>query len=81
MIKPLRKLFQPRPTLPLSAVPPGERVYAIGDIQYVSLVARIPSVLVVNAKSGIDSLEALLKKAKAEYDAAEAAKESKRRAA
>jgi serine/threonine protein phosphatase 1 len=32
MIKPLRKLFQPRPALPLSAVPPGERVYAIGDI-------------------------------------------------
>jgi tripartite-type tricarboxylate transporter receptor subunit TctC len=40
--------------------------YAMGDIQFVSLVARIPSVLVVNAKSGIDSLDALLKKAKSE---------------
>ena len=40
--------------------------YALGDIQYLTLVAKIPSVLVVNSKSGIDSLEALVKKAKAE---------------
>lgn len=40
--------------------------YAIDDIQYLTLVAKIPSVLVVNSKSGIDSLEALVAKAKAE---------------
>lgn len=40
--------------------------YALGDLQYLTLVAKIPSVLVVNSKSGIDSLEALVKKAKAE---------------
>ena len=38
--------------------------YTLDDIQYLTLVARIPSVLVVNSKSGIDSLEALVKKAK-----------------
>ncbi|MDM0047115.1 tripartite tricarboxylate transporter substrate binding protein [Variovorax dokdonensis] len=40
--------------------------YALGDLQYLTLVAKIPSVVVVNKKSGIDSLEALVKKAKAE---------------
>ncbi len=40
--------------------------YTLGDLQYLTLVAKIPSVLVVNNKSGIDSLEALVKKAKAE---------------
>ena len=40
--------------------------YTLGDLQYLTLVAKIPSVLVVNKKSGIDSLEALVKKAKAE---------------
>jgi tripartite-type tricarboxylate transporter receptor subunit TctC len=40
--------------------------YTPGDLQYLTLVAKIPSVLVVNSKSGIDSLEALVKKAKAE---------------
>ena len=40
--------------------------YALTDIQYLTLVAKIPSVLVVNSKSGIDTLEALVKKAKAE---------------
>src|SRR3954470_20559785 len=40
--------------------------YALEDIQYLTLVAKIPSVLVVNSKSGIDSLEALVAKAKAE---------------
>jgi tripartite-type tricarboxylate transporter receptor subunit TctC len=40
--------------------------YALGDLQYLTLVAKIPSVLVVNSKSGIDSLDALVKKAKAE---------------
>ncbi|HSW19612.1 MAG TPA: tripartite tricarboxylate transporter substrate binding protein [Ramlibacter sp.] len=40
--------------------------YTLDDMQYLTLVAKIPSVLVVNSKSGIDSLEALVKKAKAE---------------
>ena len=40
--------------------------YTQDDIQYVTLVGKIPSVLVVNAKSGIDSLETLLKQAKAD---------------
>lgn len=39
--------------------------YALDDIQYLTLVAKIPSVLVVNTKSGIGSLDELLKKAKA----------------
>ena len=37
--------------------------YTLGDLQYLTLVAKIPSVLVVNSKSGIDSLEDLVKKA------------------
>lgn len=37
--------------------------YTLGDLQYLTVVARIPSVLVVNGKSGIDSLEDLVKKA------------------
>jgi tripartite-type tricarboxylate transporter receptor subunit TctC len=40
--------------------------YTLGDLQYLTLVAKIPSVIVVNRKSGIDSLDALVKKAKAE---------------
>jgi len=40
--------------------------YTLDDIQYLTLVAKIPSVLVVSTKSGIDSLEALVKKAKSE---------------
>jgi tripartite-type tricarboxylate transporter receptor subunit TctC len=40
--------------------------YSLDDIQYLTLVAKIPSVLVVNSKSGIDSLDALVKKAKSE---------------
>jgi tripartite-type tricarboxylate transporter receptor subunit TctC len=40
--------------------------YGLDDIQYLTLVAKIPSVLVVNSKSDIDSVEALVKKAKAE---------------
>jgi len=40
--------------------------YAPDDIQYLTLVARIPSVLVVNAKSGINTLEDLVAKAKAQ---------------
>lgn len=38
--------------------------YALDDLQFLTLVAKIPSVLVVNSKSGIDSVDALLKKAK-----------------
>ncbi|MBO9512717.1 MAG: tripartite tricarboxylate transporter substrate binding protein [Variovorax sp.] len=52
---------------PLAGMPNLMKVpYAMGDLQYLTLVAKIPSVLVVNKKSGIDSLEALVKKAKAE---------------
>ncbi len=40
--------------------------YTVDDLQYLTLVARIPSVLVVNSKSGVASLDALVKKAKAE---------------
>ncbi|HYP83136.1 tripartite tricarboxylate transporter substrate binding protein [Variovorax sp.] len=40
--------------------------YTLDDMQYLTLVAKIPSVVVVNSKSGIDSLEALVRKAKAE---------------
>jgi tripartite-type tricarboxylate transporter receptor subunit TctC len=42
--------------------------YTIDDIQYITLVARIPSVLVVSGKSGIVSLEQFVQKAKAEPD-------------
>src|SRR4051812_13501464 len=52
---------------PLAGMPNlMKTTYALDDIQYLTLVAKIPSVLVVNAKSGIDSLDALVKKAKAE---------------
>lgn len=40
--------------------------YALRDIQFLTLAARIPAVLVTNAKSGIDSLEGLVKRARAE---------------
>lgn len=40
--------------------------YGLDDIQYLTVVAKIPSVLVVNSNSGLDSLEALTRKAKAE---------------
>jgi tripartite-type tricarboxylate transporter receptor subunit TctC len=40
--------------------------YGLDNIQFLTLVAKIPSVLVVNTNSGIDSLDALLKKAKQE---------------
>jgi tripartite-type tricarboxylate transporter receptor subunit TctC len=40
--------------------------YSLDDVQFLTLVAKIPSVLVVNSKSGIDSLEALVAKAKSE---------------
>ena len=32
MIATLRKLFRPQPAMPLPSVPPGQRVYAVGDI-------------------------------------------------
>jgi serine/threonine protein phosphatase 1 len=32
MIEALRKLFRPQPAKPLPSVPPGERIYAVGDI-------------------------------------------------
>ena len=40
--------------------------YGPDDVQYLTLVAKIPSVLVVNAKSGLNTLEDLVKKAKSQ---------------
>lgn len=42
--------------------------YGADDLQYLTLVAKIPSVLVVSTRSGIQSLEQLIQKAKAEPD-------------
>lgn len=42
--------------------------YKLDDIKYLTLAARIPSVLVVSTESGIGSLEQLLQKAKADPD-------------
>jgi len=52
---------------PLAGMPNLTRTsYTADDIDYLTLVARIPSVLVVNAGAGIDSVEALVKTAKAD---------------
>jgi len=52
---------------PLAGMPNlMKTAYALDDIQFLTLVAKIPSVLVVNTKSGIDSLDTLVKKAKAD---------------
>jgi tripartite-type tricarboxylate transporter receptor subunit TctC len=52
---------------PLAGMPNlVKTAYAQDDIQYLTLVAKIPSVLVVSAKSGIGSIEDLLKAAKAQ---------------
>ena len=39
--------------------------YTLDDVQYLTVVARIPSVIVVNSKSGMHTLDDLIKKAKA----------------
>jgi len=52
---------------PLAGMPNLMKVpYDLDDINYVSLVGRIPAVIVVNKDSGIADLAALVKKAKAE---------------
>ncbi len=52
---------------PLAGMPNLTKTsYTADDIDYLTLVAKIPSVLVVNAASGIDSVEALVKMAKAD---------------
>ena len=52
---------------PLAGMPNLTKVpYAPGDVQYLTLVARIPAVIVVGKDTGIDSLPDLVKKAKAE---------------
>ncbi len=52
---------------PLAGMPNLTKVpYTQDDIQYISLVARIPSVIVVGKNSGIMSLGELLKRAKSE---------------
>ncbi len=48
MANTLRKLFRPKPAVPLPAIPPGERVYAVGDIHgrrdlFDALIAAIES--------------------------------------
>jgi tripartite-type tricarboxylate transporter receptor subunit TctC len=52
---------------PLAGMPNLMKVpYSLNDVQYLTLVARIPAVIVVRADSGIASLGDLVKKAKAE---------------
>ena len=52
---------------PLAGMPNLTKVpYAPGDVQYLTLVARIPAVIVVGKDTGIESLPDLVKKAKAE---------------
>ncbi|NRF71977.1 tripartite tricarboxylate transporter substrate binding protein [Aquincola sp. S2] len=51
---------------PLAGMPNLMKVpYALADVQYLTLVARIPAVIVVRADAGIASLPDLVKKAKA----------------
>lgn len=50
---------------PLAGMPNLSKTpYTLDDIDFLAPVAKIPSVIVVNSKSGIDSLEALLAKAR-----------------
>ena len=52
---------------PLAGMPNLMKVpYAPNDVQYLTLVARIPSVIVVRSDAGFANLAALVKKAKAE---------------
>ncbi|MFD0668147.1 Bug family tripartite tricarboxylate transporter substrate binding protein [Ramlibacter sp. MAHUQ-53] len=52
---------------PLAGMPNLTRTaYSLDDIQFLTLVAKIPSVLVVNTKGGIDSVDALVKMARSE---------------
>ena len=51
---------------PLAGMPNLMKLpYALNDVQYVTLVARIPAVIVAGKASGINSLPELLKQAKA----------------
>ncbi|QMV71771.1 tripartite tricarboxylate transporter substrate binding protein [Comamonas piscis] len=51
---------------PLAGMPNLTKVpYSLDDLEFLTLAARIPSVIVVNRKSGITSLEQLIAKAKA----------------
>jgi len=54
---------------PLAGMPNLMKVpYTLEDLQFLTLAARIPSVIVVSRKSGITSLAQLIAKAKAEPD-------------
>jgi tripartite-type tricarboxylate transporter receptor subunit TctC len=54
-------------TGPLAGMPNLTKTsYSLDDIQYLTLAAKIPSVVVANSKSGLDSMSALLAKAKAQ---------------
>ncbi|WP_159912149.1 tripartite tricarboxylate transporter substrate binding protein [Pantoea sp. 18069] len=54
---------------PLAGMPNLTRVpYALEQLEFLTLAARIPSVIVVSRKSGITSLEQLIAKAKAAPD-------------
>jgi tripartite-type tricarboxylate transporter receptor subunit TctC len=51
---------------PVAGMPNLSKVpYTLADVQYLTLVARIPAVIVVRADSGIASLDDLIKRAKA----------------
>lgn len=54
---------------PLAGMPNLTKVpYSLDDLEFLTLAARIPSVIVVNRKSGITSLAQLIAKAKAAPD-------------
>lgn len=54
-------------TGPLAGMPNLTKTsYSLDDIQYLTLAAKIPSVVVANSKSGLDSMSALLAKAKSQ---------------
>ncbi|MEY4757960.1 MAG: hypothetical protein RJA34_2858 [Pseudomonadota bacterium] len=52
-------------TGPLAGMPNLTKTsYSLDDIQFLTLAAKIPSVVIANSKSGLDSISALLTKAK-----------------
>lgn len=52
---------------PLAGMPNLTKTnYSLDDIQFITLAAKIPSVVVANSKSGVDTMTALLEKARAQ---------------
>jgi serine/threonine protein phosphatase 1 len=63
MIETIRKLFRPQPARPLPAIPPGERIYAIGDVHgCLELFGALVAALEADdaARSGADTTIILL---------------------